>query len=81
VGAGPGLVGETTDWPGIEVTVAAGTVPVEFVVARSAEFIPLTFSLKVKAGLLTGIVALGLKFSTVKEPANLPLVKILTSVN
>ncbi len=60
MGAGPGLVGEITDWPGIEVTVAFGTLPVVFVVGRSAEFIPLTFSLKVKAGLSIEIAALGL---------------------
>ena len=48
------------NWPGIEVTVAAGTLPVEFVAAKSLEFNPLEYSLKVKAGLLTGIVALGL---------------------
>ena len=48
------------NWPGIEVTVAAGTTPVVFVVGRSAEFIPLAFSLKLKAGLLTGSAVLGL---------------------
>jgi len=57
---GPGGPELGKNWPGIEVTVAAGTLPVEFVVARSVEFIPLAFSLKVKAGLLTGSAALGL---------------------
>jgi hypothetical protein len=42
------------------VTVAFGTIPVVFVVGRSAEFIPLAFSLKDKAGLLTEIAVLGL---------------------
>lgn len=57
---GPGGPELGKNWPGIEATVAAGTLPVVFVVARSAVFIPLAFSLKVKAGLLTGIAALGL---------------------
>lgn len=57
---GPGGPELGKNWPGIEVTVAAGTLPVVFVVGRSAEFIPLAFSLKDKAGLLTGIAVLGL---------------------